>query len=95
MEVEENANKVNGIPIEVNGDIDKVEKEVDLTITEDSAQTVGDTPIISKASPPPPEPVSVPSTLSNFTKTNSQESAKVIRGLKLRMKIKYKFLSIY
>merc|ERR1711971_1063628 len=65
----------NEIPIETNGisedpkDVEKVEKEVDLTtINEDSTQTIGESP---KNILPPPE-ASVPCPSSS--KTNNQES---------------------
>jgi len=65
----------NEIPIETNGisedpkDVEKVEKEVDLTtINEDSTQTIGESP--KNILPPPEASVPYPSS----SKTNNQES---------------------
>ena len=54
-------------------DVEKVEKEVDLTaINEDSTQTIGESP---KNILPPPE-AAVPSLSESSSKTNNQESVK-------------------
>ena len=60
-------------------DVDKVEKEVDLTaINEDSTQTIGESP--KNILPPPEAPVPCPSESSS--KTNNQESFKDVKGEK-------------
>ena len=54
-------------------DVDKVEKEVDLTaINEDATQTIGESP---KNILPPPE-TAVPYSSETSSKTNNQESVK-------------------